>query len=336
MKQRDTALDIIRILACFMVVLMHSPMPSVNANGPFVAALNYFTMPCIGLFFMVSGALLLPVKMDYTAFLKRRLQKVVFPTLFWTLVYIGLNLLNDTASWQESVKYLISIPFSAQGHGVLWFMYTLVGLYLLAPIISAWLEKARKKDLQLVLGLWAVSICYPLLEPVVDINESISGTLYYFGGYAGYFLLGFYLKRFPKSISLVAASAIAAAGAIIIFAFKRLGIEIDFYRMFGYLSIFIVSMTAGLWIIVNYSCKYLRNIALQMWGQLSNLSFGVYLMHILVMRYWLWKLVWLKSISCYELQTIITAVITIAVSFTLCFLISKTAVGDYIIGYKEK
>ena len=76
MNQRDTALDIIRLLACFMVVLMHSPMPLVNANGPFLAAMSYFMAPCIGLFFMVSGALLLPVKTDYFTFLRRRFGKI--------------------------------------------------------------------------------------------------------------------------------------------------------------------------------------------------------------------------------------------------------------------
>lgn len=57
MRQRDTSLDLIRIIACTMVVLMHSPMPTENANGLLLSSLSYFTAPCIGLFFMVSGAL---------------------------------------------------------------------------------------------------------------------------------------------------------------------------------------------------------------------------------------------------------------------------------------
>lgn len=61
MKQRDITLDMLRIIACMMVVLMHSPIPSSNnANGLLLSSVSYFTAPCIGLFFMVSGALLLP------------------------------------------------------------------------------------------------------------------------------------------------------------------------------------------------------------------------------------------------------------------------------------
>lgn len=62
MKQRDISLDLLRIIACAMVVLMHSPIPAENANGLLLSSLSYFTAPCIGLFFMVSGALLLPPK----------------------------------------------------------------------------------------------------------------------------------------------------------------------------------------------------------------------------------------------------------------------------------
>ena len=58
MRQRDTSLDLIRIIACTMVVLMHSRTE--NANGLLLSSLSYFTAPCIGLFFMVSGVLLLP------------------------------------------------------------------------------------------------------------------------------------------------------------------------------------------------------------------------------------------------------------------------------------
>lgn len=60
-SKRCYELDIIRVLACLMVVAMHSPMPGEQANGTFLASLSYLTAPCIGLFFMVSGALLLPV-----------------------------------------------------------------------------------------------------------------------------------------------------------------------------------------------------------------------------------------------------------------------------------
>lgn len=39
MKQRDSSLDLLRIVACVMVVMMHSPIPSENANGLLLSSL---------------------------------------------------------------------------------------------------------------------------------------------------------------------------------------------------------------------------------------------------------------------------------------------------------
>ena len=335
-KQRDNILDIIRISACAMVILMHSPMPSSSANGFFLVALSYFTSPCIGLFFMVSGALLLPVKSDYITFIKRRFSKIAVPTLFWSLVYIAVNAIHGQTA-DKTIHSIISIPFSAQGHGVLWFMYTMAGLYLIAPIISAWLEKASRRELQLVLGLWAVTLCYPLLEWFVGITEGTTGMLYYFTGYAGYFLLGYYLKRYPESLSLKWVLPLAVSGVILLLALKMRNVPFDFYRMFWYLSIFIVAGAVVIWKI-HYLCWNNEKFLLKMGGQigaLSNLTFGIYLIHILIMRECLWKMNWLMEIP-YVAQTVLVACLTFSISAVVCALVSRLPGAQWIIGYRKR
>lgn len=337
MKQRDVSLDIIRLLACCMVVLMHSPLPSSSANGPFLVALSYFMAPCIGLFFMVSGALLLPVKTDYFTFLRRRFGRVLIPTIVWSLIYIVLRLYYSESEINV-LQAVASIPFSAQGDGVMWFMYTLCGLYLLAPILSCWLDRAKKREVEFVLLLWAATLCYPLLDAWLLINDSVTGPLYYFGGYAGYFILGYYLRRYPDSISAWTSGGVALGGAILLFVTKRYGIVLDFYDVFWYLSIFIVALCVALWVIVYRMRNAFMTNEIKAGGicMLSNLSFGVYLIHILVMRYWLWRQEWILNISNYLLQTISIAFLTLTVSIVLCLVIAKSPVGDYFIGYRIK
>lgn len=338
MKQRDTALDMVRIVACLMVVLMHSPLPTANANGPFLVALSYFTAPCIGLFFMVSGALLLPVKTDYFTFLRCRFGKVAIPTVVWSLIYITLRLYYSE-SGINVLQAVASIPFSAQGEGVLWFMYTLCGLYMLAPIISGWLERTTKREVEFVLLLWTVTLCYPLLRLWLAINDSVTGPLYYFGGYAGYFLLGYYLRRYPGSILVWLSGSVALAGVVLLLVSKRLGMGLDFYSVFWYLSIFVAALCVAFWAIAHATCtprifnrlKIGRGICM-----LSNLSFGVYLIHILVMRYWLWQKEWILDISNYLFQTISIAALTLTVSIVLCIVIAKSPVGNFLIGYQIK
>lgn len=337
MRQRDTSLDIIRIFACLMVVLMHSPIPSANASGLFLVALSYITAPCIGLFFMVSGALLLPVKNDYFTFLRHRFGKVAIPTVVWSLIYIYIRWdfsESEIKIWQT----IASLPFSAQGEGVLWFMYTLCGLYLLAPILSGWLVRASKREIEFVLILWAITLCYPLLEIWFLINDSNTGPLYYFGGYVGYFLLGYYLKNFYKNISLTICCVVALVGVALLWATKRIGIELDFYSVFWYLSIFIVALCIVLWKLVYHVVKDRKfgETTIKTLSLVSNLSFGVYLVHILVMRYWLWRQPLINSIKDYAFQTILITVITLIISFLGSLIVAKSPIGDFVIGFKER
>ena len=69
-KQRILYLDVIRIIACCMIVLMHSPHPQAGNPNYVVVLISFMTAAGIGLFFMVSGALLLPVEMPTMEFLR--------------------------------------------------------------------------------------------------------------------------------------------------------------------------------------------------------------------------------------------------------------------------
>lgn len=96
MKQRTLYLDVIRVVACLMVIAMHAPVSGEGAttHGPFLVLTSYLTAPCVPLFFMVSGALLLPCREGTTAraYLAKRIGKIVGPTVCFSLFYIALNI----------------------------------------------------------------------------------------------------------------------------------------------------------------------------------------------------------------------------------------------------
>ncbi len=97
-QNRIVYLDVLRIIACCLIVLMHSPHPEAGNNGTLLVPLGFITAAGIGLFFMVSGALLLPVHSDTSSFLKRRIGKIVGPLLIWTLLYVVVRILNGEES----------------------------------------------------------------------------------------------------------------------------------------------------------------------------------------------------------------------------------------------
>ncbi len=324
---RDARLDNIRVLACLLVVLMHSPMPVENANGIFLSGISYITMPCIGLFFMISGALLLPVKTDMFSFLKRRLGKIVFPLLIWTALYLCLNIYNSESEI-NILQNILSIPFSPQGTGVLWFLYTLTGLYLLAPIISPWLAQCSRRQIELVLVLWAITLCYPVLGNFVSINTNDTGILYYFTGYAGYFLLGYYVRHYRDVLNLKVVLLFGFIGLAAPVFVKLREIEVEFLSVFGYLSIFTV-MLCCVYYRLAYAFKSNRLITF-----IARYSFGIYLSHILIMRYILWRMPFFEALSPYPFQTLVIFSLTFLGALILCRIIACLPFSAYIIGNK--
>ena len=328
-KQRNIAFDFIRMLACTMVVLMHSPMPNIGTPGFILSGISYITTPCIGLFFMVSGALLLSRKgndgsgFDTKTFLTKRFTKIVFPTIIWTIV-----------------GYLLEqFGISNAERGVLWFMYTLAGLYLLAPILSRWINTASNKEVGFYLCVWLITLCVPIIKLVTPVNQSDTSWLYYFHGYAGYYVLGGVINRFKfngihKTVYVIALLVLSVCMPLMILCLR---ISVDFYSLFWYLSIAVV-LVCVLWWKVCHRIKKASTVI----TKLSELSFGIYLVHILVMRNIIWKIPYIDTIAGTGnplsgiLQIVFTTVLTIGISAILCYAISKTPLGTYLIGFRKR
>lgn len=334
MSGRNYSFDVIRITAMILIVFMHTPIPGVGTPGPVLSTLSYITAPGIGLFLMISGALLLGNDMPQRDFLKRRFSKVLWPTLTWTFVYIAVAYIKKPMASSELLRTICNIPFEKQGHGVLWFMYTIAGLYLITPILSKWLKRATKRDVEMYLLLWVVTLLYPYLRLVLTINTGPTGILYYFTGYCGYFLLGYYLKKWviPQGISLAKALACIAVIIIcvaIVFVAKKLNPEVKICELFWYLSLPVAAMSVAYFMLLSRvrvpkRCKSAV-------AELSMLSFGVYLVHILIMRTFLWNIPFIHD-SGPLLHIPIVAVLTMVLSWTITWILSRLPLSKLTIG----
>lgn len=335
--QRIVYLDYIRSFSCIMIILMHAPMPGIQLPSGLLAGISFITAPALVLFFMVSGALLLPTKLSCRDFYVKRLTKVIYPTFFWTFFYTFVNLMTGKVHCNELLRIILSIPFSAQGHGILWFMYTLIGLYLLTPIISPWLANAQKKEVEFLLLLWGITLFYPLIKDYLSINEASTGILYYFTGYAGYYLLGYYLHRYGKTIGLWWLFFLLLIPCCFAATARITHIKWDFYSVFWYLSIFTAMMSVFWYLLIQrididkcsappYLLKHIMSF--------SNYTFGIYLIHIFVMRNICWHILsWLGIMN--VLQIPLTLLFTLGASYITVACMSRLPFSKYIIGIKK-
>lgn len=328
MKQRILYLDFLRIIACVMIVFMHSQRSNMNIPGWFLSGSSYITAAGIGLFFMISGALILGKaktlsegkELESFSFLKHRLVKIVVPLLFWSLLYSLLSHID------------------ASGLGVMWFLWTIGGLYLLSPILLRWLQHASLREVELYLGIWIISLLYPFIKLFMPIGEGDTSWIYYFHGYVGYFILGHYLFSVPMErirkvrwvLLLLIFLFSLCAPCIVLLS----GIEVDFYALFWYLGL-PVALQCVAWFL---GFRVLEGKLSSMVAphtskitKISALTFGIYLSHILVLRIGLWNVSILSEISGIPYM-IVTALATILLSGLLTKLIYLIPGGKLIVG----
>ena len=234
-KQREIWIDWLRVIACFLVMMTHSNEPFylggegslilTKADAIWVAVLNVLPRASVALFVVASSYLQFPLHYPTGEFFRRRAVRILIPFFIWTVVYALV--------WGEPVQnfkdLLLNFNYAA-GH--LWFVYMLIGLYLIMPILSPWAEKVGKKELQVYLGIWLFTTVIPLIRqwaggaaPVIygpsgipnaakyplwgEASWNTYGVFYYLSGFAGYMLLGLYFRKFVGELSWKKTLAVA-------------------------------------------------------------------------------------------------------------------------------
>lgn len=245
-------LDWLRVIACFLVMLTHSTEPFylggegslilTHADAVWVSIMDVLSRAAVVLFVVASSYLQFPLHYPTKEFFRKRAWRILPPFLAWTLVYALV--------WGEPVQNFKDLLWNfnyAAGH--LWFVYMLVGMYLIMPLLSPWAEKVGKRELQVYLGIWLFTTLIPLLRdwlgggaPVIygpsgipnpakyplwgEASWNTYGVFYYLSGMLGYLLLGLYFRKFVGEMSwkktLALALPIISCGfAIGVFGFLR-------------------------------------------------------------------------------------------------------------------
>ena len=142
---RDIRYDVIRSIAMICVIMIHSVGEFDNAmsNGEINGILvhiesSFLKIIYIGvpLFVMLSGALLLGRREPIVVFLKRRLSRVLIPFALWsTIVYAILYWQGGGRSPVEFIKVLVIRTLGNDYYGIYWYVYLIIGIYLLVPAL---------------------------------------------------------------------------------------------------------------------------------------------------------------------------------------------------------
>ena len=334
----------LRLIALLAVIVLHVSAIPLGLYGhldlntwltaDFYNALVRFAVP---VFVMITGALTLHREYELGAFLKKRLSRVVAPFIFWSLVYVWyswyIEILVFTGDWWTNVKMVLhQLKYSASYH--LWYVYMLIGLYFVIPVISIFVRNATRRQLEYFLAMWIIAmlITQPGLSrfnPQVDIH--------YFSGYAGYLVLGHYLTfHVNYSRKLV-------WGMWVMFFSLLLIIIIATYLLYKYTTLGtlfyeplgppIVLLASSVFLLGRFSRVQLPPLVLKVKNFACEYNYGIYLCHALIL-YFLDDPFGISFKLCTPILSIpITAIICFILSLLLVWLLSRLPViGKWLAG----
>lgn len=199
MKQRIPYLDLLRCLAMFFVIVLHCMAPIIiNANfyscttWYLCLLINPLSRTGVPLFFMISGYLLLSRSSTehLSKFYRHNLPKLLIPLAAWNLIYYGLELKRTQASFDLQDFWGRVFRQGVSYH--MWFIYVLLGIYLLCPFLKRVVDHCTPRQLFVLLGIIVFpTTIRPLLNQVLPVHLYLFDPL--LEGYLGYVLLGYLL-----------------------------------------------------------------------------------------------------------------------------------------------
>ena len=348
-RQRTPYLDILRVLACLLVILIHTPIRQYDTyyNTPSLAGALYTVLVAVNcnLFFMITGALLLPVKMTGRRFVKRRLAVVLPPLVVWTVVYLlehALLLHNFTP------RLLTSILFHPV-EGLLWYVYVLAVIYVTLPLVSRCIDAIGKRGVEVILVLWVLSSFIPYQHGVFMEASQWSHNMFgAFANYYGYVLLGYYMHRYGLPVftrqhgwkwALLLAFGIVVMPLFEFLVQGRFGISWQQHldTITNDISVNNIAMATLLFSLVQRFAperydRQNRPMTATWWPMLSRCTFGIYLSQMIVLRQIVWPLTpWLGRTH-WVVDSLVSGVITFIICFLLVFILRRLPLRRYIVG----
>mgnify|MGYP001381492470 CR=1 FL=1 len=237
---------------------------------------------CVPVLVMISGYFILNREEENTVFIKKRINRIFIPLIFWSLFYSFWTIINiyifGELSLVDIKSVIVSLIFG-EPYYHLWYLFMIPFLYVLTPLLRLVLKFSTKQEL-----LFYITFCFIMASVNViyrHIFYSYLGTygvdlfINKFLGYIGYFVLGGYIGRFnPKVNVKICLMLLIASWFVTIVASYYYG----YLYFYDYLSFNTIVASITCFLISRHILEYGLGLEAS-----ARFSFGIYLIHPFVL-----------------------------------------------------
>ena len=330
-----------RIIACFAIVILHELFASTTPNyfggvmsegdWMFEYIAEHMLMWAVPVFLMVTGALQLDPDRELTVrkLFSKYIRRVALALVVFTLIFSILDWAFDAT--YDGTPFLVDwIKDLFLGHSWahMWYIYLLIGIYLLLPFFKAgWnhLDDAGKKYLLIVLLIFNACVAmanYAMGATDGEYAGGIAFGIHLYTIYPVYLFLGDWLMRHRMKLGTAIALTAVCSAVLIIFAILQRGVDQTTSDMMDcihqYSSIFVAGQAIGAYAMM----LYIKAPAGKLIRTVDDCTFGIYIIHMigihLIMKWLGWNPYMYGPFA-----FLMMAIVLFIVSFALTWLIRK-------------
>ena len=264
-------IDILRIFAFVFIVMLHT----LNRQYGLTVWMSGYAVISIGvnLFIMISGYLLLDRTETVKEFFRKRFFSILPLFIIFNIIYIYF--------YNHS---FITIKKISAPH--FWYIYMILGLYLLTPWLRKVLQYAEKETFYVVVLWFLCNVLNPYMQffkfPKIPFSH------FPITGFIGYYILGYYFKKYRyklEKIPFICVIGVYITGFLISvlstkYVLVTTGNRISDFFDKNSLGTFFMSVSFFIfWIKFNFKN---RNKVIRM---ISDSTYFAYLIHIIILHY---------------------------------------------------
>lgn len=331
MTKNIVYINILRLIACFLVIVNHTHGFMLNYANSFLETAFYclgFSFCKIGvlLFLMITGILLLDKEYGYKKVLKciiRVLIPLIVVSFALYLKDVGVKNINIFNFLRDFINTPYVLPF--------WYLYLLMGLYLVIPFIQKMLKNFKNIDyLYFIIVFLLVPSLLSLFSIYFNFKYSFYFTLAFFPMAIGVLIAGNYISKLKLKKTYAYVSAL-------VFILSYIGMFLSMYLPF--LQNKTISYTLDTWtsfpvllmaLSFIYIIRYLfenkkwSNKTVRVITNIASTTFGIYLIH-LIFNHRLYESIIFEKILSFNscLGIIILEISVFAICSIIIFILKK-------------
>ena len=285
-KERDYSIDILRIFCCISIIMLHESGLWYEHQFSW-SSIQSIVRPCLFAFTAISGYFLLNSNIkSYKDFYLKHFFRLILPLfiyIFLQTMYTNY-LVGGTAAIFNGInfRFFYDLLTGTNWNGThLWFVYNLIGLYLITPFLKKMLDNLKNKDIIILLG---ISFFFGGINPILEYYGV--GFMIEFltqGAMIFYFILGYLLSRFKYNWKYgIIITLLEIINILSILFFFRSYIPIQ-----SVLYTFSLNMIIGIlfyFYIFNLVFKNLPKILNKISKFISDRTYSIYIIHMIVLQ----------------------------------------------------